>query len=331
MGYSTEEIREKGIQAYQNGESVTGISKVLNVSRNTIYQWIKRYEQEGTVARANNPGSGRPSNLDVKEIQLIVDMIKNPADQFGFDTVLWTIRRIIIAANKYLKVKLSKSTLHRILCDKGLSYKKPESRYYEADKEAQRKWIKKTIPAIKRCVKEHQAILYFEDEANISLACATGKTWGPIGQKTIIKTTANRGSISAISAITKAGDLIFSLHEKKITKFEIVDFLRQMLAHHPKKHLVVVMDQAPVHKARHTQEFIESQGRLHIFYLPPRSPEFNPDEKIWNHLKNQELCAHKARNTKELRKITKAKLKKMANQPSVLRGIFCRSEIAELL
>src|SRR5690606_32203851 len=110
------------------------------------------------------------------------------------------------------------------------------------------------------------------------------------------------GSISAISAITNDGHLIFNLHEKRITSVEVIEFFKQMLAYHPKRHLTVVMDRAPVHTAKAIKKFIDSQKRLHVFYLPPRSPEFNPDEKVWNHLKNQELCSHKAKNTKELKK-----------------------------
>jgi len=30
----------------------------------------------------------------------------------------------------------------------------------------------------------------------------------------------------------------------------------------------------------------ETDGRLKIFYLPPYSPELNPDELVWNYLKN---------------------------------------------
>ena len=330
MAYSTEQVRAIGIQAYLDGKDVGSICDLLRVGRSTVYSWIEKYNTTKSVARSANPGSGRPKKLSGKEINSIVAMIKKPADTFGFDTSLWTIRRIITAVKKTYKLKLSKSTLHRILCDKEQSYKKPETRYYEANKEMQNEWLKKTIPKIKKCIKANKAILYFEDEANVSLACATGKTWGPIGQKTIIQTTGNRGGISAISAISKNSNLIFKLHENKITKIEVIDFLKQMLAYHSKRHLVVVMDQAPPHTAAATKEFINSQARLHVFYLPPRSPEFNADEKIWNHLKNQELCAHQAKNKHELKTITHAKLKKMSSQPALLKGIFMRCEIAGL-
>jgi transposase len=45
------------------------------------------------------------------------------------------------------------------------------------------------------------------------------------------------------------------------------------------------MDQAPPHTSQKTQAFMAGQKRLHVFHLPPYSPDFNPDEPVWRHLK----------------------------------------------
>jgi transposase len=39
--------------------------------------------------------------------------------------------------------------------------------------------------------------------------------------------------------------------------------------------------------AKKVRDFVESTGgRLRLFFLPPYSPELNPDERVWNDLKN---------------------------------------------
>ena len=53
-----------------------------------------------------------------------------------------------------------------------------------------------------------------------------------------------------MSAISKPGHLLFRLLEKRIASPEVIDFLAQMLKHHPRRHLVVVMDQARVSSQR---------------------------------------------------------------------------------
>lgn len=100
--------------------------------------------------------------------------------------------------------------------------------------------------------------------------------------------------------------------EKRIASPEINDFLGQMLRHRSQRHLVVVMDQAPPHTSRKTKAIIDPLARLHVFHLPKYSPDWNPDEKVWNHRKHQELKSHQAKTKAEPRHLTRCKLQPMA-------------------
>lgn len=70
---------------------------------------------------------------------------------------------------------------------------------------------------------------------------------------------------------------------------------------------------------------------MHVFYLPPYSPDWNPDEQVWNHLKNYELKGHQAKTKEELIKLTEIKLLNMAENKAQLRGIFFRCCVASFL
>jgi transposase len=176
-----------------------------------------------------------------------------------------------------------------------------------------------------------KAILYFQDEANISLTALLGKTWAPRGQTPKQRVTGKRGGVSAMSAITSRGQLLFRLHDKRICSEEVIEFLGQMLQHHKHRHLVVVMDQAPPHVSKRTKQYIDGQRRLHVFHLPKYSPDWNPDEKVWNHLKHQELKGHQAKTKGELQQLSQRKLEDMANDKRLLQGIYFRCCVAELL
>ena len=133
----------------------------------------------------------------------------------------------------------------------------------------------------------------------------------------------------AVDAVLR-GHLLFLLHEKRIASAEVIDFLRQMLKHHPRRHLVVVMDQAPPHVSKKTKGYIISQHRLHVFHLPKYSPDWNPDEKVWNHLKHHELKAHQAKTKSELKALTRNKLRRMSKDRSLIRGLFFRCCVADI-
>jgi hypothetical protein len=52
----------------------------------------------------------------------------------------------------------------------------------------------------------------------------------------------------------------------------------------------LILDGYPVHRSTRVRSFVESiEGKLKLFYLPPYSPELNPDEQVWNQLKNHSI------------------------------------------
>jgi transposase len=331
-GYSTYDIRLRAVQAIvEERMPITTVADAFRTDRTTVHRWLARYREEGDAGLHRRPVSGRPRKLQSVGRDALKAIVMAPASEYGFETDFWTTRRLIQVFQSELAITVSKQTVMRRLHEAGLTYQKPEREYFELTEEDRQKWVREEVPKIRAAVREHRAILYFQDEANISLTALLAKTWAPCGKTPKQKVTAHRGGVSAQSAITKSGQLIFRLHDKRITSQEVIDFLSQMLRHHPRRHLVVVMDNARPHTSQQTMAYIQSQPRLHVFNLPAYSPDWNPDEKVWNHLKHQELKGHQAKTKAELRVLTEHKLKEMSHDPSLLRGIFFRCCMAELL
>ena len=330
--YSTYDIRTRAICAVlEEGLPITTVAKAFGTDRSTIHRWLTRYQSEGEDGLIRRPVSGRPMVLAELDADKLRDMVMAPASQYGYETDFWTTRRLIQIIQTELKVTISKRTILRRLHDAGLTYQKPEREYFELSEEERAAWMKIDVPKIRRAVQKYRAILYFQDEANVSLTALLAKTWAPCGKTPKQTVTGKRGSVAAMSAITSRGQLIFRLHNKRIASPEVIDFLSQMLRHHRRRHLVVVMDRAPPHTSKATRAYIESQARLHVFHLPSYSPDWKPDEKVWNHLKHQELKGHQAKTTSEISQLTQDKLTDMANNPELLRGIFFRCCIANVL
>jgi transposase len=258
-------------------------------------------------------------------------IVMAPASRYGFETDLWTVGRVHAVLVDRFNDDVSEDTVWRRLREIGLTWQTPERQYFEADPEIRRRWQEETIPKIRETLRKTEGILYCEDEASVCLTPLLGKTWAERGKPRKVPVTGGRASIAAMSAISPKGRLVFQLHQKRITSDEVIDFLQQLLRHHPSRHVVVVMDQAKPHTSHKTKAFIESRARLHVFYLPPYSPDWNPDEKVWNHLKNHELKAHRATNKQELYKLTEEKLENMSDDRDLLQGLYFRCCVAELL
>ena len=291
----TSDIRRRAVDAVLEGMAKTAVAGAYGVDRNTIARWVNKFEERGDDALDRQSGSGRPRKLE--------DLTEE---------------------------ELFKNTVWRRLRDAGLTYQKPERRYYEIDEATRKKWLRYEVPKIRRAVKKYRGILYFQDESNISLTAFLGKTWSPCGQTPKATVTGKRAGVAATSAISRSGQLLFRLLDKRIASKEVIEFLGQMLRHHRRRHLIVVMDRAPPHTSKKTRSWIDAQPRLHVFHLPAYSPDWNPDEKVWNYLKHTELASHQAKNKSELKQLARRKLQSMAKRPALMRGIFFRCCIAEL-
>jgi transposase len=330
--YSTYEIRVRAVAAVRQGMAVSDVAKAYHVDRSTVHRWVVRYKAKNSnKGLTRQPVSGRPCILSKINDRQLLSIVLKPASQLGYETDFWTCPRLCRTFQQQFNVQASRWTVWRWLRNAGLTYQKPQRHYFEASEAKRQEWLTNELPKIRRAVKKYRAILYFQDESHISLTALLGRTWSPQGKTPVQIVTGKRGGISAMSAISKVGHLIFSLLDKRIASDEIIHFLKQMLTHHPRRHLVVVMDQAKPHVSQKTRDFIASQKRLHVFYLPPYSPDWNPDEYVWNHLKHQELKGHQAKTKAELKALAKRKLQKMANNPHQLHGIFFRCCVAEVL
>jgi len=327
--YSTLEIRLRAVQAVTRGLPLGEVAGAYGIDRTTLFRWFDRFATEGTDGLERQRGSGRPRLLEELNDKALWEIVLQSATVFGFETDLWTMGRVHQVVQDQYQTTISHDTIWRRLRDAGLTYQKPERQYFEVDEEARQQWMRIEAPKIRKMVAKYRALLYFQDEAHVSLTAFLGKTWAPCGKTPQQKITGQRGGVAAISAINGLGRLLFKLHEKRITSEEVIDFLGQMLRHHQRRHLVVVMDQARPHTSQKTMAFVEEQARLHVFHLPKYSPDWNPDEKVWNHLKHQELKSHQAKTKTELKELTQNKLESMASNPSLLRGIFFRCYVAD--
>jgi transposase len=332
LGYSTVEMRIRAVQAVLAGTPVVQVAQAHGVDRTTLHRWLQRHQDAGGIAGLQRrPVSGRPRKLQCISEYNLKRIVLAPASRFGFETDLWTVGRLHAVLVDRFNEDVSEDTIWRRLRDAGLTWQTPEREYFQADAEVRQRWQSETIPQIRQTLEKTKGILYCQDEASVCLTPILGKTWSMRGQPRKVKVTGNRASVSAMSALSPRGRLVFRLHEKRITSVEVIDFLGQLLSHHPRRHVIVVMDQARPHTSHATKAYIESRKRLHVFYLPPYSPDWNPDEKVWNHLKNHELKAHRAQSKQELYELAEEKLENMSEDQALLQGLYFRCCVAELL
>jgi hypothetical protein len=81
--------------------------------------------------------------------------------------------------------------------------------------------------------------LVWRDESGFSLLPACVRTYAPQGQTPILRVRLTRDQLSAISAVTPAGQLYLHLQDQAITSPDVVRFLQHLLRQIPGNLLVL--------------------------------------------------------------------------------------------
>ncbi len=166
-------------------------------------------------------------------------------------------------------------------------------------------------------------MLYFQDESGISLTPVLGRTWAPKGKTPKVMVTGKRGGFCVTSAVSPAGKLIFRLEKGRVNSGKHIEFLRKILKHHPNRRVIIVEDNAPAHRAKKIDLFVEqNKKRLALYKLPSYAPELNPDEHVWEYLKAYQLKTHQAQNEDELRNLVKRKMQGIQKKKELLTSFF---------
>jgi transposase len=66
-----------------------------------------------------------------------------------------------------------------------------------------------------------------------------------------------------------------------------IEFLKRLIAG-AKRTIFLIVDRGPAHRAKKTKAFVETLGEW-LFFLPPYSPDRNPDGLAWKHPKADKL------------------------------------------
>jgi transposase len=282
-----EQIRIRAVQRVQQGESPEKVIATLGFSRACIYNWLARYRAGGWHALKSGKQSGRPKKLSGKQIAWLYQTIsdKNPI-QLKFAFALWTRNMITRLIRNEFSLKLSESSVGRLLHQMGFSCQKPLYRAYQQDPEAVEHWKKTVFSKIKTRAKKLGAAIYFEDESGIRSDFHAGTTWALKGETPVIKVTGARFSTNMIAAIGTRGHLKFMVHKGGVNADVICDFLDRLM-HNAQNPVFLIWDGHPTHRSKKVREHVESyDGKLEIYFLPSYSPELNPTEQVWRSVKS---------------------------------------------
>jgi len=129
--------------------------------------------------------------------------------------------------------------------------------------------------------------------------------------------------MSLISAITSKGHMRFMIKEKGGVNADVfIEFLKRLLVG-AKRPIYLIVDNGSAHRAKKTRTFVESQnGRLMLFFLPPYSPDRNPDELVWKHLKADTVGRMVVTGKSDFKKKVVTSMRSLQRRPAKIAAFY---------
>ena len=319
-----EALRMRAVRSVQEGESPEVVARTLRVTSRALYNWLTAYRRSGWDALKAKPVAGRPPKLEGRKLKWLYDTVtqKNPL-QFKFAFALWTREMVAALIKKKYGVVLAANSVGRLLAQLGITCQKPLHRAMERDEALVQKWLKTEYPKIKKMAAAQGADIYFGDAAHMRSDHHAGRTWGKKGDTPIVESTGARHGLSLISAITSKGHMRFMIKEKGgVNAAVFIEFLKRLLVGATKP-IFVIVDQGPAHRAKKTKAFVETLGgKLRLFYLPPYSPDRNPDELVWKHLKADTVGRMAITDKADFKSEVVSSMRSLQNNPDKIRAFY---------
>jgi len=296
---------------------------VLGLSRRCRYDWLKRYQTQALSGLESCPAPGAEAQVAAAmEAWLKATVVQSTPLEHGYDTRLGTRDMLAALLPKRFRVEVTGGTLSGHLKKLGLSYQKPRYRAVEQDPQEVALFLEEKFPLIQRLVEKRGADMAFADEAGIGVSTRSGRIWGLQGQPPEVRVTDRRGGYNVLSAVTGQGQLRYSLEAGHINSARYGDFLKQLLKGRTRP-LILLADRASFHRSGEVRAFVRAhRQQWRVFFLPTHSPELNPDEHVWEEVKDKRLGKQPIKNKRDLKKRLQSTLRSLQHRAKRIISFF---------
>lgn len=289
------------ILACAEGHPTQQVASFFQLSAVTVWRLKKRFLAFGIEGLRDRRRYRAPPKATQEAAELLAALVRGTPRDFGLSRPSWT--RQLLAEQLYRMggLRLSPSTVGRLLARIGARWNRPcpvVTCPWPEDKRKER------LAEIQRMLAELPAdeIALFEDEIDIHLNPKIGFDWMMRGeQKQVVTPGQNAKRYIAGTVEPLSGELLWVSGEHKDSNLFIS--LLQRIAHRYRhfRRIHLILDNYSVHKSKATIRALkELGGKVQLHFLPPYCPRENKMELVWLHLHRNVTCNHQCENIDQL-------------------------------
>jgi transposase len=145
-----EERRFRAHALLKRGLTEAEVARQVGVHRQSINRWAKQIAEYGRAGLKKAGRAGRKPRLSEAELRTIERKLKDGPQALGYDTGLWTLKRVAELIKQECGVKYHPGHVWWLLGKIGWSCQRPTGRALERDEVSIEHWKKKRWPRLKK-------------------------------------------------------------------------------------------------------------------------------------------------------------------------------------
>lgn len=170
-----------------------------------------------------------------------------------------------------------------------------------------------------------QLRIMFQDEARFGRLPVVRAAWAPPGVRPMVKAAIERQFRYVYGAVSPVEGEVDWMTAESMNTPNMALFLEQVRRAHPDDYILMVLDGA----SSHTTAALAIPDHMRLLALPPYSPELNPTELLWDHVRER-ACANICFETLDtVIAAVDAHLTKLTGNAAVVASMFCWPWIIE--
>jgi transposase len=325
------ELRKQAVLLREQGRTLAEISAITGYAVPYLSTMLRQLKEAPDavveVARGGRPkASGRL--LTANDERRVQDWVcKRCPDQLQLPFALWTRKAVRELIAQKCGVRLSIRAVGEYLSRWGYTPQRPVRRAYEQNDAAVNEWLVKQYPRIKARAKAEGAEVFWGDETGLRSDESRHRGYAPRGRTPVVRIPARRKSQSLISAITNQGKVRFMVYDGALSPSLLIGFMQRLIRDAGRK-VFLILDNLGVHKAKAVREWVDAhRNEIALFYLPPYSPELNPNEYLNGDLKRAVHSDVPAKDAAHLKRQVRRHLRAIQRSTARVRAYFSHPKI----
>ncbi|MDP4025979.1 IS630 family transposase [Methylobacterium sp. NEAU 140] len=285
------------IASVLDGSTRTAAAENAGMQRQTLRDWVHRYNADGVAGLLDRSRPARPGLLSAAQRAEFDTIVETGPDVAVDGVVRWRridLKRVIEAR---FGVVMAERTVGDLLRARGFRHVSVRPRHPNGDEAAQeafkRPFAAQATQVIPEDARTKPVEIWFQDEARIGQKGTLAYVWARRGTRPRAVQDTRYTSAYLFGAVCPqrgvGAGLVMPRADTEGLNAHLAEIARSVM---PGAHAVLVLDGA----GWHTSSALVVPGNISLLMLPPYAPELNPVEMIWQYLRRNKL-AHRLYDT----------------------------------